>query len=58
MNKTDELKVNGFSEITGNEQADIDGGFIITSGFIGACVVWGVNAGLAAWGVNYSMNRN
>lgn len=49
-----ELEVKGFSALTEEEMKETNGGFVITAGFIGACVVWGVNAGLLAYGLSFA----
>ena len=51
-----ELKINGFSAVAEEELETTNGGFVITSAFIGACVVWGINAGLLAFGISQAYN--
>lgn len=41
----------GFMEVSQNEMMEVDGGFAVTAAFVGACVVWGINAGLLYYGV-------
>ena len=45
---TNAMTMNGFVEVSQFEMMDIDGGFVITAGVIGASVNWGVNLGLLA----------
>ena len=52
-----EIEINGFSSITEEEMLKTDGGIILTSSMIGAMVIWGVNLGLASWGVAQTINK-
>ncbi|MCR5620982.1 MAG: class IIb bacteriocin, lactobin A/cerein 7B family [Treponema sp.] len=51
MNKTDELKINGFSELSENELQETEGG--VAPALMGAAIIWAANAGLLSFGLSY-----
>ncbi len=53
MTKT--LEMNGFTSLDDASLSELNGGIVFTAAFIGACVIWGVNASLLYWGIRDSL---
>ena len=51
MNKADEIKVEGFSELSENELMETEGG--VAPALVGAAIIWATNAGLLSFGACY-----